>query len=148
MNIGNNLHKVGCVLLSKLTFTGSAKNGGSGRVRVLRPDPTRQGLDPTRPAAFVNITDPTRPNPTRPAGRPDPGTTLGVHLDEKLKCHTHLNYISHKIAKGPRMLGRVSKILSSNFLRTLYYTLIYPYLNYCPVFFELHFSFELKLKTN
>ena len=52
------------------------KHGGSGRVRVLGPDPTRQGLDPTRPAVFVNFPDPTQPDPTRPAGRPDPGTTL------------------------------------------------------------------------
>ena len=67
----NKLHKVECVSLSKLTFTASEKYGGSGRVRVLGPDPTREGLDPTRPAVFVNI-----PDPTRPAGRPDPGTTL------------------------------------------------------------------------
>ena len=57
--IGNNLHKVGCVSLSKLTLTGLEKHGGSGRVRILGPDPTRQGLDPTRPAVFVNVLDPT-----------------------------------------------------------------------------------------
>ena len=61
--IENNLHKVGCVSVSKLTFTGSENNGGSGRVRVLGPDPTSQGLDPTRPAVVVNIPDPTRPDP-------------------------------------------------------------------------------------
>ena len=48
----------------------------SGFLDPTRPDPTRQGLDPTRPAVLVHIPDPTRPNPTRPAGRPDPGTTL------------------------------------------------------------------------
>ena len=48
----------------------------SGQGTWTRPDPTRQGLDPTRPAVLVHIPDPTRPNPTRPAGRPDPGTTL------------------------------------------------------------------------
>ena len=51
--LGYNLHKVGCVSLSKLSFTGLEKHGGSGRIRVLGPDPTRQGLDPTRPAVFV-----------------------------------------------------------------------------------------------
>jgi hypothetical protein len=58
---------------------------------------------------------------------------LGVYLDEKLKWHTHLNHISGKIAKGLGMLGRVSKILPSNVLRTLYHTLIFPYLNYCCI---------------
>ena len=65
------------------------KKGGSDRVRVLGPDPTRRycqysGPDPTqpdptrparvwtRPAVFVNIQDPTRPNPTRPDPRVDP----------------------------------------------------------------------------
>ena len=43
-------------------------------------DPTRQDLDPTRPAVIVNLSDPPRPNPTRPAGPPDPETTLGTTL--------------------------------------------------------------------
>ena len=34
---------------------------------------------------------------------------LGVHLDEKLKWHTHLNHISGKIAIGLGMLGRVRR---------------------------------------
>ena len=58
---------------------------------------------------------------------------LGVYFDEKLKWHTHLNHISSKISKGLGMLGRVSKILPLNVLRTLYHTLIYPYLNYCCI---------------
>ena len=57
----------------------------------------------------------------------------GVYLDEKVKWHTHLNYISGKIAKGLGMLERVSKILPSNVLRIIYHTLIYPYLNYCCI---------------
>ena len=35
----------------------------SGHGTWTRPDPTRQGLDPTRPAVFVNIRDPTQPDP-------------------------------------------------------------------------------------
>ena len=48
----------------------------SGQGTWTRPDPTRQGQDPTRPAVLVHIADPTQPDPTRPAGQPDPGTTL------------------------------------------------------------------------
>ena len=44
------------------------------RVQFFGPDPTNQGLDPTPPAVLVNI-----PDPTRPAGRPDPGKTLMAH---------------------------------------------------------------------
>ena len=49
--------------MKTLTFTGSEKYSRSGRVRVLGPDPPLQGLDPTRPAVFVNIPDPTQPDP-------------------------------------------------------------------------------------
>ena len=60
-------------------LTGLKKHGGSGRVRELGPDPTRPARVWTRPdPPFLSIfrPDPTQPNPTRPAGRPDPGTTL------------------------------------------------------------------------
>ena len=50
----------------------------SGQGTWTLPDPPVSGPDPTRPAVLVQIPDPTRPNPTRPAGQPDPGTTL-VH---------------------------------------------------------------------
>ena len=44
----------------------------SGQGTWTQPDPTRQCLDPTRPAVLVHIPDPTRPNPTRPDPRVDP----------------------------------------------------------------------------
>ena len=46
-------------------------------------DPTRPARVWTRPAVLVNIPDPTQTDPTRPAGQPDPGTTL-CHLRLKL----------------------------------------------------------------
>ena len=55
----------------------------SGQGTWTRPDPPGSEPDPTRPAVLVNILDPTRPNPTRPAGRPDPGTTL---VSTYIKC--------------------------------------------------------------
>ena len=33
-------------------------------------------LDPTRPTHICKFSDPARPDPTRPAGRPDPRATL------------------------------------------------------------------------
>ena len=69
----------------------------SGQGTWTRPDPPGSGPDPTRPAILVHIPDPTQPDPTRPAGRPDPGTTLCIGplvlwiSGLKLKvCHIHV----------------------------------------------------------
>ena len=53
------------------------KNGGSGRVRVLGPDPTRPArvwtrADPTRRYCKYSGPDPTQPDPTRSDPRVDP----------------------------------------------------------------------------
>ena len=46
-----------------------------------QPDPTREELNPTQPnprksRLFPTRPNPTRPNPTQPAGEPNPRTTL------------------------------------------------------------------------
>ena len=58
---------------------------------------------------------------------------LGIYMDEKLKWDQHLNYVSGKISRGLGMISRVSKILPSEILLTLYYSLIYPHLLYCCI---------------
>jgi len=58
---------------------------------------------------------------------------LGVFLDEKLKWAQHLNHIANKMARGLGIMGRVCKILPRDILRTLYFSLIYPYLIYCCI---------------
>ena len=50
--------------LSKLTFTGLENMAGQvGQDTWTRPDPTRQGLDPTRRSCQYSGPDPTRPDP-------------------------------------------------------------------------------------
>ena len=58
---------------------------------------------------------------------------LGVFLDEKLRWTYHLNHISNKISRGLGMMGRLRKILPSDAIQMLYYSLVYPYLSYCNI---------------
>ena len=56
---------------------------------------------------------------------------LGVMVDDKLSWASHINYISKKISKGIGILCKARKYLPRNCLVTLYYSFVYPYLNYC-----------------
>ena len=56
---------------------------------------------------------------------------LGVILDSKLSWQPHIEYISKKISKGIGILCKARKYLPQKTLITLYYSFIYPYLNYC-----------------
>ena len=56
---------------------------------------------------------------------------LGVMVDDKITWASHINYISKKISKGIGILCKARKYLPKNCLVTLYYSFIYPYLNYC-----------------
>ena len=56
---------------------------------------------------------------------------LGVMLDSKLSWQPHIAYISKKISKGIGILCKARKYLPQKCLMTLYYSFIYPYMNYC-----------------
>ena len=56
---------------------------------------------------------------------------LGVIVDSKLNWNLHIDYIAGKIAKNIGVITRARKVLGSKSLTGLYYTFIYPYLNYC-----------------
>ena len=56
---------------------------------------------------------------------------LGVMVDDKLSWASHINYISKKVSKGIGILYKARKYLPKSCLVTLYYSFIYPYLNYC-----------------
>ena len=58
---------------------------------------------------------------------------LGVFVDCKLNWATHVSNVSQKISKGLGILSRLRNTLPPNILLTFYYTLIYPYLNYCTL---------------
>ena len=56
---------------------------------------------------------------------------LGMKLDNKLKFNLHVQYISGKVSKSIGIIFRLSKIVPSNVLRSLYFSFIYSYLTYC-----------------
>ena len=56
---------------------------------------------------------------------------LGVIFDESLKFNYHIEYIASKISKAVGILYRSKTSLPLGALKTLYYSLVHPYLNYC-----------------
>ena len=56
---------------------------------------------------------------------------LGVIIDNKLKWSPHIMHISKKIAKGIGIIRKARKVFDNETPFSLYYTFIYPYLNYC-----------------
>ena len=56
---------------------------------------------------------------------------LGVIIDNKLNWSPHIMYISKKIAKGIGIILKARKVFNNETLFSLYYTFVYPYLNYC-----------------
>ena len=55
---------------------------------------------------------------------------LGVIVDNKLSWLYHIQYIKKKIAKGIGVICRAKHLLNVKTLCTLYYSFVYPYLNY------------------
>ena len=58
---------------------------------------------------------------------------LGIIIDYKLTWNDHVRYIQSKLSKSCGILYKVKHILTKETLHILYYSLIYPYLQYCNV---------------
>ena len=58
---------------------------------------------------------------------------LGVLIDSKLTWYNHINYISLKISRSLHVMNRIKHLVPKKTLLTLYYSLIYPHLNYCVI---------------
>ena len=56
---------------------------------------------------------------------------LGVIIDYKLNWSSHVMNINKKIAKGIGIILKARKVFNNETLISLYYTFVYPYLNYC-----------------
>lgn len=69
---------------------------------------------------------------------------LGIFLDEKILWKNHINYINNKISKSIGILYKIKDKLTTDALLILYYSLIYPYLNYC----NLTWGSAMKTYTN
>ena len=55
---------------------------------------------------------------------------LGVYIDEKLEWHEHIKYIKNKLNSSTYAMRKIKNILNTNHLMTLYYSLVYPYIDY------------------
>jgi hypothetical protein len=55
---------------------------------------------------------------------------LGIHLDEKLQWSKHINTCHTKLISALYIITKMKDLLPLNTLKTLYYTLVYPHLNY------------------
>ena len=55
---------------------------------------------------------------------------LGVILDNHLSWDKHVIFIKNKISKSIGIINKTRKILNKDTLVTLYYSFVYPYLNY------------------
>ena len=60
-------------------------------------------------------------------------TFLGVILDENLSWKPHISHIAGKISKSVGIVGRSSPFLIKLALKTLYYSLVYPYFHFCII---------------
>jgi hypothetical protein len=69
---------------------------------------------------------------------------LGVHMDQHLKWNIHIDEINKKITKSIGIINRISYLLPSHILTSLYYTLVYPYLTYCNIIWTSTYASHLR----
>ena len=55
----------------------------------------------------------------------------GVIIDYKLNWSPHITYISKNVANGVGIILKARKLFDQETLLALYFTFVYPYLNYC-----------------
>ena len=55
---------------------------------------------------------------------------LGIHFDKKLNFVNHITEMSMKVAKSIGLLNKLNRFLPETILKTLYTSLIHPYLSY------------------
>ena len=55
---------------------------------------------------------------------------LGIFIDNQLRWNNHLSHISAKLSRSVYILNTVKHILPMTLLRSLYYTMVQPYLTY------------------
>ena len=58
---------------------------------------------------------------------------LGVILDEELSWKSHISNVACKISKSIGIMLRASFYLTKRSLLTLYYSIVYPYIQYCNI---------------
>ena len=73
---------------------------------------------------------------------------LGVYIDEKLSWLDHIDHICLKIRKSLGVIRKASRILDTDTLINLYYTMLYPYISYCHLVWGKAAAVHLKRISN
>ena len=68
---------------------------------------------------------------------------LGVFVDQHLSWKSHISYVAKKISKTIGIMSKSRFYLSRKSLLSLYYTLVYPYLNYCNIVWTSNYPSNL-----
>ena len=58
---------------------------------------------------------------------------LGIMIDHKLNFRDHIKMIKNKLSKNVGILYKVKSLVPPETLKSLYFSLLYPYLNYCII---------------
>ena len=56
---------------------------------------------------------------------------LGVFIDDRLSWHEHVRFVRGKVSRSLGVLRRAQQFINRDTLISLYYSFLYPYLNYC-----------------
>ena len=69
---------------------------------------------------------------------------VGVMIDDKLKWKDHILYISNKISKEIGVIIK-ARVLGTNSLLSLYYSLVYPYFTYCGQIWGATYLYNIEI---
>ena len=68
---------------------------------------------------------------------------LGTIGDENLTRKPHISLITNKISKNIGIMFKVGQFLTKETTKSLYYTLVYPYIHYCNVIWANNYPTRL-----
>lgn len=69
---------------------------------------------------------------------------LGVMLDERLNWSTHIDLVCKRSTKMLGILRKVCPLIHSSAYLTLYYSFLFPYINYCNIVLGSYLPLILK----
>ena len=68
---------------------------------------------------------------------------LGTVIDENLTWKPHISLVTSKISKSIGIMFKVRQFSTKETTKTLYYTLVYPYIHYCNVIWANNYPTRL-----
>lgn len=73
----------------------------------------------------------------------DSSKFLGVFISQHLDWKSHINHVALKISKTIGVINKISYFVSANIRRSLYNTLILPYIQYCNIVWAIRYPTHL-----